>query len=68
MLHDVNGLISSFQKTSGHEWVLTDTRHVNDVCNSDDELLRSLDKLSNVILVSPEGDNLSTEIDLLSEQ
>ena len=48
--------------------MFADGRHINDVYSTDDDLLRTLDNISNVTLSSKGGDDLSAEMDSLSTQ
>jgi hypothetical protein len=48
--------------------MFADRKHINDVHSADDDLLRTLDNISNVTLSSAGGDDLSAEMDSLSAQ
>ena len=61
-------LISSLEKSPNHEWMFADGKHINDVYSTDDDLLHTLDNISNVTLSSTRGDDLSAEMDSLSAQ
>lgn len=48
--------------------MFTDSKHLKDVYNSDDHLLKALDSIGNTILTSTEDNNISSEMELLSSQ
>jgi hypothetical protein len=62
-------IVSSLENSAGsHGWLFTEGKHINDVFSTDDELLHTLDNISNIMLGSNEDDKLSTEMDSLSAQ
>jgi hypothetical protein len=65
---DIRGLITSLAETPSQQWTFTHSKHINDIYSSDDELLHTLDNISNIILAANEDESLSAEMDALSSQ
>jgi hypothetical protein len=66
---EIVGIVSSLENPAGsQEWLFTEGKHIHDVFSTDDELLHTLDNISNIMLASTEDDNLSAEMDSLSAQ
>ena len=67
LVNEVSELRQSL-KSQNRGWLFTDEKHINEMITSDDELLQTLEKVSNDVLVSNHQESISSEIASLSAE
>jgi hypothetical protein len=65
---DIKALLTSLTELPSQQWTFTHVKHINEMYSTDDELLHTLDNISDIILAANEDGSLSAEVDALSSQ